>query len=156
MYGFGTLFIVSVLGKFKDKPIKVFLLGVGIAAVLEQTTSFLLEKIFNIWLWDYSYSQWNINGRLSIKNLILFGLLSIILVKYIHPKVASLTKKLPKNVIVTYMLIVAIYFSADLFVTLTAINRLNVKFENQAGLHQLIEERKEVLSSLGFKNKKPL
>ena len=44
-----------------------------------------MEKMFHARWWDYSSKPMNLNGRIWIGNLILFGLASLIIVKWIAP-----------------------------------------------------------------------
>lgn len=151
MYGFGSLIIVKLLSKYKDEPKTVFFLSIILAAILEMITSYLLKRLFNIWLWDYSYSVWNINGTLSIKNLFLFGLISIFLVKYIHPKIKDKTDSLSRNTVILTVSLVTVYFAADFLLTLSAIDRLNLSLTQSIGLPELILARQEILNEI-FKN----
>ena len=62
-----------------------FMAGFVICGFLEYMTSFYMEKMFHARWWDYSSKPMNLNGRIWIGNLILFGLASLIIVKWIAP-----------------------------------------------------------------------
>lgn len=85
IYGFGALSILFILMPFSSSPIFIFLLGILLTSVLEYITSYVMEKIFDMRWWDYSQRKFNINGRICLRNSILFGLLSLVLVEFIHP-----------------------------------------------------------------------
>ena len=90
IYGFGAIFIVLLLKRFSFFPPLVFVLGFLLTSTLEYITSFLMEKIFNAKWWDYSKEKFNINGRVCLKNSIMFGLLSLILIYGLDPVITKL------------------------------------------------------------------
>ncbi len=77
IYGFGSLIVTIVLDPVSQYPILVFLLSFLLTSVLEYFTSWLLEKLFSVKLWDYSKKRININGRVCLLNSTLFGLLGL-------------------------------------------------------------------------------
>ncbi|WP_353505773.1 hypothetical protein [Thomasclavelia cocleata] len=44
-----------------------------------------MEKLFNARWWDYSEQLLNLNGRITLKNTIAFGLLGLLLLFFINP-----------------------------------------------------------------------
>lgn len=68
-FSYGTVFAVSF-----------FLCG-----TLEYLVSFFLEKRFHARWWDYSQKPMNLDGRIWIGNLILFGLGGVIVAKLVNP-----------------------------------------------------------------------
>ena len=77
IYGFGSLIVTIILDPVSQYPILVFLLSFLLTSVLEYFTSWLLEKLFSVKLWDYSKKRININGRVCLLNSTLFGLLGL-------------------------------------------------------------------------------
>lgn len=62
----------------------ILLAGLSICAI-EYVTSYALEKIFGTRYWDYSYYPLNINGRISVVSGFFFGIVSWVLIKWLHP-----------------------------------------------------------------------
>ena len=85
IYGFGATFITFLLQKYSDDIIALFVFSMIICTILEYFTSFLMEKIFCARWWDYSNEKFNINGRVCLRNMIAFGILGILMMKYINP-----------------------------------------------------------------------
>ena len=77
IYGWGAILITLLLKKYIDDPIALFALGMMLCAILEYFASYLLEKTFKARWWDYSNQKFNINGRICLKTMIVFGLLGI-------------------------------------------------------------------------------
>ena len=94
IYGTGALLVIDVFMKYKDDLVALFILSMVVTSVVEYITSYLLEKIFNLQLWDYSTYSFNLNGRVCLKNSLMFGVLSIAAVEVIHPAVESLQASL--------------------------------------------------------------
>lgn len=90
IYGFGAVFVLLLLNDYRSNPILLFIMSILIASVIEYITSFLLEKIFGLSLWDYSNQKFNLNGRICLKNLLMFGALSLAVVYVLNPLMLSL------------------------------------------------------------------
>ncbi len=90
IYGFGALMIIIFLKPFKRNFIVVFVLGMILASLLEYFTSWALEKLFSIKLWDYSKHRVNINGRVCLLNSTLFGIMGLLGVYLVDPFLAPL------------------------------------------------------------------
>lgn len=98
IYGFGFLIIDLCLKKFKDKPFVLFIMAMAVATVLEYSTSLLLESIFGIQLWDYSQNFMNFNGRICLQTTLGFGVLALIIIYKVNPKLVELLGKIPETV----------------------------------------------------------
>lgn len=88
IYGCGvvamTVLVEEVLrgrGSFGD----VFLAGMVVCGALEYFVSWIMEKLFHARWWDYSKKPMNLHGRIWIGNIILFGLGSVIVIKFVNP-----------------------------------------------------------------------
>ena len=74
IYGTGGILITILLTKYQSDPIVLFCMAVIVCSILEYLTSYVMEKIFKTRWWDYSNKKFNINGRICLEGLILFGL----------------------------------------------------------------------------------
>ena len=153
IYGTGALLVIDVFMKYKDDLVALFILSMVVTSVVEYITSYLLEKIFNLQLWDYSTYSFNLNGRVCLKNSLMFGVLSIAAVEVIHPAVESFLNKLPYWFLVTFTGILVVYFICDVFITVKALLQINMKAgHRQMQLDELAKLRNEYMA----KNKKEL
>ena len=85
VYGFGALIVVWAMQPFYKSVLLTFVAGVVLTSILEYITGWLLETLFHLKLWDYSERFLNINGRVCLKNSLMFGILAVVTVFYIHP-----------------------------------------------------------------------
>ncbi len=60
-----------------------------IVTVVEFIGSWILEKFFNMKLWDYSTLPFNIEGRVAVPVSLFWGVGCIILIKLVNPPVQN-------------------------------------------------------------------
>ena len=105
IYGFGALAVLYLLRPFTENLFTVFLAGIVMTSFLEYVTGYLLERLFHLKLWDYSNRFCNINGRVCLRNSLLFGMMSVLLVWFIHPFLEGMLLKIPRTLLLFLSLI---------------------------------------------------
>lgn len=81
IYGFGVLSIALLERLLATAPTPLRWMAVVLApSVVEYATSFLLEKVFKLRLWDYSDRPLNLNGRICLAFSACWGVLSAAIV----------------------------------------------------------------------------
>lgn len=94
IYGFGAVILITLLGKYKKHPVKLFFLAIVLFSVFEYLVSFGLEALYgNMW-WDYSTHFCNLNGRITLFSSLVWGVLALLFLNTIHPLIEKHTKKL--------------------------------------------------------------
>lgn len=144
IYGFGSIFLIVLFNQVES----IFLLffgGMIITSLLEYITSFLMEKAFDMHWWDYSDSKYNVNGRIKLKNSILFGLGAVILIKLIHPEVISIVNNINTKVLTILSFGLFLIISIDTIFTVSSI--LGLKKKALALEELLVETRVSIRSS---------
>lgn len=103
VYGVCGAFLIFVLYKLNYKSIVgLFVAGFIFGSISEYLLSYGLEAIYGIRFWNYEYLDFNLNGRISLIFSIYWGVLSVILVKFVKPlmdKVINLIKPHTRNII---------------------------------------------------------
>lgn len=87
VYGVG---VVSVLLLVPDKSgtlLNLYFNTIVIVTIVEYVTSWLLEKLFNMKLWDYTHVPFNLNGRVAIPVSLFWGVGCVVLIKIINPAI---------------------------------------------------------------------
>lgn len=82
IYGFGAILIIFTMNPIIDMWYLVLILGILLTSSLEYLTSYIMELIFHMRWWDYSQRKFNINGRVCLRNSLMFGAL-VMLVMYV-------------------------------------------------------------------------
>ena len=85
VYGVGATFLIILLNKFKNNKIKLFIYGGIIGDTIEYIMSYVLESIYSTRFWDYSYTQFHLNGRICLVYTIFWAVLSVVLILYVKP-----------------------------------------------------------------------
>ena len=121
IYGYGAVIMLTVLKKYKNNSIKLFLYSFVIFSAFEYIVSFLLDALFAAHWWDYTQDFFNLNGRISIFYSFVWGIISILFVNHIFPfiekKINIILKKLPIVVQSTIINIISIILLIDTFLS---------------------------------------
>lgn len=109
IYGSGALVVILLLNPLKEYWPLVFIGGVLFTSTIEYFSSWLLEKLFLIKLWDYSSYPLNIKGRVCALNSTLFGIMSLFTIYIAHPHVLNFINRIPLqyNRYITEVILVA-------------------------------------------------
>ncbi len=94
IYGYGSLFIVTLLGRYSYDPLVLFVMTVVVCSILEYFTSWIMEILFKARWWDYSKRKFNLNGRVCLYNAVAFGVLGLLVNYVLNPCFKGLIEKL--------------------------------------------------------------
>ncbi|HOS29942.1 MAG TPA: putative ABC transporter permease [Treponemataceae bacterium] len=144
VYGFGALLVIFLLKPVSHSIPILFISAVILTSVLEYFTGFLLETLFNTKWWDYSQYKFNIKGRVCLLNSLLFGILSLIGVRIIHPFLLHGMQIIHYAVIKGVSILLLVYFCIDLFYSVKKVLRFN---EYLLLLGEFVENLKEKYGS---------
>lgn len=109
IYGYGVVLVSLLLQKYQNDIIVTFFMSIIICGFLEYFTSYFMEIIFKARWWDYSQRKFNINGRVCLENLVLFGLASCVIIYVTNPFIIKHLKMIPsmvQNVLIGALLVV--------------------------------------------------
>ena len=148
VFGFGGLIITFFLSNYQDNIITLFVLGVVYCCSLEYFTSYLMEKIFHLRWWDYSYRKYNLNGRICLETGFMFGFGSLFVVKLCNPFVFSILDKLSRSTICTIGLILFIIMFSDFILSTFTIVRLKIDTSKYVNTDATLVIKKEVKESI--------
>lgn len=117
IYGTGVVLITLLLKKYSDDVLATFVMSIIICGILEYLTSYFMEKIFKARWWDYSDRKFNINGRVCLQNLILFGILGTTIVFLVTPFFIKYISKIPELALHIILVFITILFLADTIIS---------------------------------------
>ncbi len=107
IYGTGAVLCTAVLYGRVNNIFLVFICGLLLCGTLEYITHFVMEKCFHAMWWDYSTRRFNINGRVYLNGLLIFGAGATLIVKLLQPLVFKLIDIMPN--VLLYSLCFALY-----------------------------------------------
>jgi len=116
-------------------------------SVLEYITSWGMEKTFHAKWWDYSTYKFNINGRICLKNSVLFGVMSLVLMYLLHPFLQGLIQNISQFLLGIIATAAAVLFTADVVES----TRETLDFNKKLGtIYEATTEFKNVLKEKGI------
>lgn len=124
IYGFGTLSIIILLKPIESNYIFLFLGSVLLTSVIEYITGFFLETAFNSTWWDYSDKPYNLHGRICLSFSVIWGFISIFILKIIHPYIVYIVNSIPPKSGLILFYIILLYFFIDFTITVITIFQL--------------------------------
>lgn len=124
LYGIGAVAMTLTLYRFRNHGKWLsFLGGLLAGSVVEYLCSFFQELLFGSVSWDYSHMPFNLNGRICLFYSVLWGVLGVLWVKSIYPRLAKLILRIPNRAgkIVTWALLA--FFAVNLVLSALAVLR---------------------------------
>ena len=127
VYGAGVVLITVLLKQYTSDYVVFLLLAMIICGVLEYATSYFMEKWFNARWWDYSNRKFNINGRICLENVFLFGVAAAVIIYATNPLLENLFMRIPVDIKHIVVGTLSIGFIIDTFFSFKII----AKFKNE-------------------------
>ena len=155
IYGCGAVLITFLLKKYIDDPLVLFVMVIVVCGILEYLTSFFMEKIFKARWWDYSQKKFNINGRVCLDTIVLFGLLGLFIMYISNPFLINKIELLPEIWLNILFWMILVIFVVDNLVSIVVIRYVK-KANKIVGIdldntEEITKKIKEILT-----NKSPL
>lgn len=157
IYGSGVVAITVCVGGLVGSEGSIgdtFLAGFFICGALEYITSWYMEKLFHARWWDYSQKPMNLNGRVWIGNLLLFGIASVAVVRIIDPVYFGLISHLSPFLLHLLAVCIAVVMLTDLVTSHVLMNIVRREIDAQEGdnteeishrVHELLKDRSLLL-----------
>lgn len=143
VYGCGALVVIFFLNDKTEDIFILFLSGAILTCTVEYLTSYILEKLFNARWWDYSDKKFNLNGRICLLGAVVFGILTVLVIKFIHPFIYGIISKLSNSALYIISAVVFVVLVSDIVITVYHIMLLNGRIaEIQKKIADYKEEQK--------------
>lgn len=144
IYGVGSI-LMTLLIKPSNDFVATFLKAMAICSILEYLTSYIMEKLFKIRWWDYSNNRFNINGRICLQTMTLFGIGGVIVVEIASPAFIFDLNLLSNNFITIISILLTLLFITDIIVSYNIISSikqvsLNVKKDSTEEITLMVRD----------------
>ena len=124
IYGVGACVLTAALLKFKDKNLLIlFLIGFVGGSIVEYFMSWGMELVLGFTAWNYSKFFLNINGRICLAYSCIWGVLSIVWIKYLYPLMQKLIDKINPKIGQKLIVYISIFLAFDVMFTAQCIIR---------------------------------
>lgn len=113
IYGFGALLLILFLRPLRHN-IMLFFLGASLlTSILEYMTGLILETAFDRTWWDYSKIPFNLQGRICLRNTVIWGILAVFIMYVLHPFIRRFVFRIPEKFKSISAYFIIIYFLLD-------------------------------------------
>lgn len=145
LYGVGAVALSVLLYRYRNRGKWLsFAGGMIIGSVVEYLCSWLMEVVFGSKSWDYSNIPFNINGRICLLYSVFWGVLGVLWIKDIYPRMAKWILRIPvrSGKVITW--IVTIFLIVNCIISGAAVMRWS---ERQHGIpadnavRQILDQR---------------
>lgn len=122
VYGVGASLLILLLNRFKNSKIKLLIYGGIVGDVIEYLMSYGLEAIYSTRFWDYSYTNFHLNGRICLIYTVFWAILSILLISFVKPLIDKCMMKINFKYTNIIEILITIFFIIDVLCTVWGIN----------------------------------
>ncbi len=139
VWGIGAVLLTIVLRRLIGKEDRyIFLAGCLIGGVYEYACSVFTEVFFGTTFWDYSDMPFNIGGRTNLLFCIFWGLLSVVWIKILYPKISRAIEKIPlvAGKFITWLLV--LFMACNSSLTIAILIRYNAR-RSDSEAHNAVE-----------------
>ena len=145
LYGAGAVALTLALYRFRNRSAWIsFFGGMLVGTVVDYLCSWGQEALLGSRSWDYSGMPFNINGRICLLYSIFWGILGVLWIKDLYPRMSKWILKIPNHAgkIVTWVL--TVFMAVNCLVSAVAVWRWaervsGVPAEN--GFEELLDAR---------------
>ncbi len=145
LYGAGAVLLTVSLYPIRNHSGKLsFLGGFVVGSLLEYACSFGQEMLLGSRSWDYSAKPFNINGRICLLYSVFWGVLGVLWIKEIYPRMAKWILKIPNKTGKIITVALSCFLLLNSIVSLIAVTRWSQRVEGDApqnAFWQFIDER---------------
>lgn len=113
IYGVGGVIIITLLKRFRDRPVLEFLVAFVLCGFIEYFTAWLLETVNGEKWWDYSGYFLNLDGRICAEGLLVFAVGGCTVVYLIAPLLDAVYKRIDRRLATVICVVLLTAFFAD-------------------------------------------
>lgn len=109
VWGMGCALLTLLLYQYRNKNDRfIFMFGTLVGGAYEYACSVFTEIVFGTVFWDYSHLPFNLGGRINLLFCFFWGIVAVVWIKIIYPRLSSLIEKIPyqKGIFVTWIFII--------------------------------------------------
>lgn len=130
LYGAGAVVLTVCLYRFRNRSGWIsFLGGMLVGTVVEYLCSWGQEILFGSRSWDYSAMPFNLNGRVCLLYSVFWGVLGVLWIKDLYPRMAQGILKLPNRLGKILTVAATVFLIFNSVVSLAAVHRWSERLQ---------------------------
>lgn len=118
IYGTGAVAVLLVLKRLRDHPLWTFGAAMVVCGIIEYSSATIVKAATGLSYWSYDGYFFNIQGRVCLEGLLVFGLGCSALVYFLGPILDTWLNKIPLRVRKALMAVFVLALIADVVFTL--------------------------------------
>lgn len=146
IYGFGALSILLVTIPVRGNYVLVYILGVVAATILEYVAGTVMELLFRVKYWDYSYKKIQFQGKVCLQSSLFWGILALLLTETVHSLIEEIVLGMPDVTLKYIVIAIGLIMSIDVGISARAAFDLKHTLEKLAFVKIEIEKLQVQLS----------
>lgn len=132
LYGAGAVFLTLALYKYRNRGrLWSFCGGFLVGSALEYACSWAQEALLGSRSWDYSHMPLNLNGRICFTYSVFWGLLGILWIKDLYPRMAKWILKISNRVGRPLTWALTVFMVVNILVSCVAVGRWSRRLEGE-------------------------
>lgn len=153
LYGCGAIMMYVVSMPFQDNIILTYFSGCVGATVLEYITSVVMDALFDVRYWDYSYKKIQFQGRICLTSTIAWGFLTIWMTRLVHNPIERMMLAIPSNILGYITFFTTVYIVADFALSFKAALDLRRMLVKMHGIkEEMVRMQKRLDVIIAFNN----
>lgn len=128
IYGVGMCSLYLLCFPIRTQLPIIFFSGMLFATLLEYLTGLFMEKLFHARWWDYSRFKYNVHGYICLHISLIWGILAVIFIGYIHPIIIHLVTLISTQISIFLLDILCLLFIIDFIYSIRIAFKLTNKF----------------------------
>lgn len=139
IYGAGVVLMITFFTPLKGSIPLFYVSAVVVMSSWEYFVSWLLEVTTHMKYWDYSDQKFNLNGRVCLWISLTWGVLSYLVIFWIHPPVERLVQSFSPLAQTILSSCLAIVFLVDTIFTIRSLVQLSKVLAELAAIHDELQ-----------------
>ncbi len=154
IYGTGclvfNLILVPISQPIEKRLIPVLLLGMLLADIVEYSTSYIMEKLFNARWWDYSENFLNLHGRICFKHTCYWAIFAFVYTYLIAPVYDYVLSFIPQGVRTAAVIVILVILAIDLTLTVKAVADIHKLVKKLNALKASVTQKADFIKENGY------
>ncbi len=113
IYGSGGVICLILMSRFREKPVAAFFGSCLLCAILEYSSSWILQANYGQRWWDYTGYFLNLNGRICAEGILVFGIGCMIVIYLIAPLNDLIFAHINQKALISIAIVLLAIFGVD-------------------------------------------